>query len=619
MSNDDKRSSCNVCDANQPHGSSSVLRFTIALPNKVANYDSSYYQTHFSDALRNGFNPKEGEVGRPYVYEFPFDVFLRETNPKEWLFDVRDVQGFDSLGLSVVTEGYRLVIKGTPAVAFDGKIEVNVLPGTNAYLENGSFRFERVLRIREAQQTTDGQRRYDDALLIRRREDSSGEKKDYVEVIRNIVADRGKRPNGKEEFVSTATINSRSTSASNLHVPVSHDSAPIAPEWQDKPHPSDAPYQVKDNTCCAEIIDLKTPLTILAASQRGRSHAHEGKFRDDAYRIAINREATIFHEEPEFGWHVFVVSDGAGSAKYSRKGAQLICDYVAEKLSNTLNRDVVGQKATEAVGEEIIQRYRAGSLQSRPVKSEEFIAECKLDAIFYNALSEAYFEIWKETKRLRDSGAKAVVADFSATALCVAIKRFKAENGAWQLDQRVAPPRWAIASYWIGDGAIALYRPNFSCDPKEDAYELKDDLLPLGRPDAGEYAGETRFLTSKGELDSAENVDRNRVNVRNRMTLTFVRSFEALFMATDGVTDPFFEVEKQLADFASWQRFWNGKFASYFPGVLDVKRTPQERAQALLDGMMFSERGYHDDRTVLMALNDIMVERDLQPSERRRL
>lgn len=619
MSSDDKRYIHNVDDARQPLGISGVLRFTIALQNKVANYDANYYQTHFSDSLRNSFKPNEGEVGRPYVYEFPFDVFLHETNPKGWLFDVRDVQGFDSLGLSVVTERYRLVIKGTPAVAFDGKIEVNVLPGTNAYLENGSFRFERVLRIREAQQTTDGQRQYDDALLIRRREDSSGGKKDYVEVIRNIVADRGKRPNGKEEFVSTATINSRSTSASNLHVPVSHDSAPIAPEWQDKPHPSDAPYQVDDQACSAETIDLKTPLTVLAASQRGRSHAHEGKFRDDAYRIAINREATIFHEEPEYGWHVFVVSDGAGSAKYSRKGAQLICDCVAEKLSNTLNRDVAGQKTTNAIGEWIALKYRAGLLESLPDQTTDFIAECKLDAIFYNALSEAYFEIWKETKRLRDCGEKADVADFSATALCVAIKRFKSENGDWKTNRRVVPPRWAITSYWIGDGAIALYRPNFSCDPNEDAHALKDDLLLLGRPDAGEYAGETRFLTSKGELDSAENVDRNLMNVRKRMTLTVVRSFEALFMATDGVTDPFFEVEKQLADFTSWQRFWDGKFASYFPGVLDVKRTPQERAQALLDGMMFSERGYHDDRTVLMALNDIMVERDLQPSERRRL
>ncbi|MBQ9372614.1 MAG: protein phosphatase 2C domain-containing protein [Thermoguttaceae bacterium] len=616
MSSDDKRYIHNVDDARQPLGISGVLRFTIALQNKVANYDANYYQTHFSDSLRNSFKPNEGEVGRPYSYEFPFDVFLRETKPEEWRFDVRDVRGFDSLGLSVIPDGYRLIIKGTPKVAFDGKIEVKVLPGTTAYLENGSFSFERAFRINGARKTKDRQSYYDDPVM--QTTEPSREKPYYVDVIRAQMS-RNKYPGGMEDYVSSASLNPNLTLESRQREIIPPVLEPVAPEWKNNPHPLDAPYQVDDQARCAETIDLKTPLTVLAASQRGRSHAHEGKFRDDAFRIAVNREATIFHEEPEYGWHVFVVSDGAGSAKYSRKGAQLICDCVAEKLSNTLNRDVAGQKTTNAIGEWIALKYRAGSLESLPDQTTDFIAECKLDAIFYNALSEAYFEIWKETKRLRDCGEKADVADFSATALCVAIKRFKSENGDWKTNRRVVPPRWAITSYWIGDGAIALYRPNFSCDPNEDAHALKDDLLLLGRPDAGEYAGETRFLTSKGELDSAENVDRNLMNVRKRMTLTVVRSFEALFMATDGVTDPFFEVEKQLADFTSWQRFWNGKFASYFPGVLDVKRTPQERAQALLDGMMFSERGYHDDRTVLMALNDIMVERDFRSSVRRRL
>ncbi|HNH44531.1 MAG TPA: protein phosphatase 2C domain-containing protein, partial [Agitococcus sp.] len=48
---------------------------------------------------------------------------------------------------------------------------------------------------------------------------------------------------------------------------------------------------------------------ILAASQRGRSHAHKGQFREDDFFIAQGEN-----------WHLAIVADGAGSAKYSRHG-----------------------------------------------------------------------------------------------------------------------------------------------------------------------------------------------------------------------------------------------------------------------------------------------------------
>ncbi len=58
---------------------------------------------------------------------------------------------------------------------------------------------------------------------------------------------------------------------------------------------------------------------MVAASQRGRSHAIEGKPRDDDF-------ALYFDEESE--WYVMIVADGAGSAKYSRKGSQIACNTV---------------------------------------------------------------------------------------------------------------------------------------------------------------------------------------------------------------------------------------------------------------------------------------------------
>src|SRR6185369_11672531 len=73
---------------------------------------------------------------------------------------------------------------------------------------------------------------------------------------------------------------------------------------------------------------LVTPhLRLLAASLRGRSHAHEGKYRDDDFAMEY-LEAT--------GWHLLVVSDGAGSAKYSRRGAQIACQTALRVLRGVL-------------------------------------------------------------------------------------------------------------------------------------------------------------------------------------------------------------------------------------------------------------------------------------------
>ena len=96
MSRDNNHSSVESPDVVQPPGITNDLRFTIALQNQIANYDSNYYRTQFSDSLRNSFNPVEGEVGRSYSYALSFDEFRRETKPDDWLFDVTDVRGLTS-------------------------------------------------------------------------------------------------------------------------------------------------------------------------------------------------------------------------------------------------------------------------------------------------------------------------------------------------------------------------------------------------------------------------------------------------------------------------------------------------------------------------------------------
>ena len=68
---------------------------------------------------------------------------------------------------------------------------------------------------------------------------------------------------------------------------------------------------------------------IVGASKRGRSHAKDAKFRDDHYEIAIDNVSD---------WMLIAVSDGAGSAKYSREGSKIFCQTVLSEVFSTDNR-----------------------------------------------------------------------------------------------------------------------------------------------------------------------------------------------------------------------------------------------------------------------------------------
>ena len=82
--------------------------------------------------------------------------------------------------------------------------------------------------------------------------------------------------------------------------------------WKDLPADETAPFQ-KANSA-SQGGALADGLVVIAASERGRSHANEGKFRDDHFLIKTGPEAN--------GWLFFAVADGAGSAKYSREGSK---------------------------------------------------------------------------------------------------------------------------------------------------------------------------------------------------------------------------------------------------------------------------------------------------------
>ena len=234
---------------------------------------------------------------------------------------------------------------------------------------------------------------------------------------------------------------------------------------------------------------------IVAASQRGRSHAHEGKPRDDHFLLQFCKDTE---------WYIMAVADGAGSAKFSREGSRIACETVVEHCKNALMDSNDFENAIKA--------YSEDETQLRSVRDFSY-------KILGNAAFKAYNAIKKEAER--KEGAK--VKDYATTLLLSICKRF--EFG------------WAVASFWVGDGAMCVY----------DAEKHTADML--GMPDEGEFAGQTRFLTMP-EIFSDSN------SFYNRCRFKIYPDFTALMLMTDGVSDPKFETDANLQNIDKWDELW---------------------------------------------------------------
>lgn len=311
-----------------------------------------------------------------------------------------------------------------------------------------------------------------------------------------------------------------------------------------------------------ERLGLRCALeqNVLAASQRGRSHEHDGKFRDDSFAVALDAID---------GWNFFAVGDGAGSAKFSRRGSQVACETVVARLAAHFQADA--EKLQPAI--QRLQKVARKTPGAAPLDGNA--AAPVVSNIFHKALYETYVALCNEVKErnqnLAATDAPAQLRDYHTTLLCCALKKFA--------------KGWALLSYWIGDGAFVVYRPNGEAC-----------AFPLGSPDGGEFAGQTRFFTTKEEIDAGP--------IQNRVRAAFFSDFDALLLATDGVSDPYFEVESDLLKFKRWQEFWQARSqGELFDGVFDPDLAPTERAERLKEGLRFKVVGHHDDRTLLLVAN----------------
>jgi serine/threonine protein phosphatase PrpC len=284
----------------------------------------------------------------------------------------------------------------------------------------------------------------------------------------------------------------------------------------------------------------QTPKNMVAASQRGRSHAHEGKARDDDFRL-------FFHESSQ--WYVMAVADGAGSAKYSRRGSQIACETVIEVCK-----------------EKIAELNKAFELQiSEFQKNRSDENRKKTGDLLYKMIGAAVFQAYKNIEKEAMQGENKSIKDFSTTLLVSICKKF--DFG------------WFIGTFWVGDGGIGIYN-------KETSF-----VKILGEPDSGEFAGQTRFLTMPEIMQPSE--------IYRRLRFELLDDFTALILMTDGITDPKFETDANLNKIEKWNDLWNDLNGANEDHIkVDFSGDNQQTADRLLQWLNFWSKGNHDDRTI---------------------
>ena len=335
---------------------------------------------------------------------------------------------------------------------------------------------------------------------------------------------------------------------SELEIPIAFNPNP-RDLWRNIPSDPDVcPFHKPDED--KSFIKVKTDdvedgrKDVAVASQRGRSHAQEGKPRDDDFKICHDKDSD---------WYVLAVADGAGSAKYSRKGSEIACRTVVEQCLKLLSENYEFEDA--------ITKWAADRTDD---EKRMKVTHDVVDIVLRKGAVKAFEAI----KKVADANPDYKLKDFATTLMFAICKKY--DFG------------WFIASFWVGDGAMAIY------DEKNESVKL------LGMPDEGEFSGQTRFLTMP-------EIFHDREVIAKRLRMAIVPDFTALFLMTDGVSDPMFETDRNLNDYNKWKEFF-GKLKTGFPedemAGVDFSSRNEETGQQLLNWLDFWSPGNHDDRTV---------------------
>ncbi len=307
--------------------------------------------------------------------------------------------------------------------------------------------------------------------------------------------------------------------------------------WKDIPSDKEAQFWKKDNVATFSKLGEKN---FVVASKRGRSHANVGSFRDDDFTFA--------HHESS-GWSIIAVSDGAGSATFSREGARIACQSVVNYFQ---------QKIEEKVFNELDQLLiRAnGNVQDQDKKD--------LNLFLYKNLGGAAKNAQNQIQDCATS-LEASLKDFHATLIFTLVKKY--DFG------------YAILSFGVGDCPIAV------------VYEQRSAVSLMNTMDVGEFGGGTRFITMP-EIFQAD-------NFASRIGFKIVKDFDFLVLMTDGIYDPKFEVEANLVKVDKWNKFIDDLGGANQDSMkVNFDKENTNIATELDKWMDFWSPGNHDDRTL---------------------
>lgn len=234
-----------------------------------------------------------------------------------------------------------------------------------------------------------------------------------------------------------------------------------------------------------------------------------------------------------------IVADGAGSAKSSRWGSKLAVKAFGEHVLGQL-QGAFGQKMTGALA----------GWDSDPAATATTLGT-EFHYLFHKAGTLAVQAIETEA---HDKGLPP--KEYSTTLLAAAARCDGSDI--------------FLATFWMGDGAIAAYGP-------------RGKVRLMGTPDGGEFAGQTRFLDRAALSDQSF---AKRIGIGR-----YPRDLSSIILMTDGVSDPRFETDNGLANPDLWDALWDELNPMF------EKSEPDKKLAEWLD---FFSPGHHDDRTIVV-------------------
>lgn len=225
----------------------------------------------------------------------------------------------------------------------------------------------------------------------------------------------------------------RKTYSSSVNLVINNDPKSL---WKNIPSDPAAKYWKADED--QQGLQGIDQWRLIAASKRGRSHAHVGHFREDDFALTVERQSH---------WHIAAIADGAGSSEYSREAARVIVNQCNQVLSKQL------------------QQHDAQLMILLDQWQQDHHKEA-LTALLYDIVAPAICSAVDQLSSMAKKDQREFKAYYS-TLLMAAHKPLA--NGSFSL------------AYWVGDGGLVIYKAGQS-------------IKLLGHADSGDYAGQTRFL-----------------------------------------------------------------------------------------------------------------------------